>query len=345
MKITKSRKLIIGVGLVTTLIGGGLWGMSKQVLPKLITSSQRVDGAAPNDIGLAGQYDSMKYIRELYDSGKYKDAEAFAQQMIDANASASDPVMQKNVVEARNLLALSALGMKNFRLARDRFAVLRVEASKRPDQGDSEATLMEESAYRHAVCTDALRERKAAEAEYIQFMHDFPESSFRYGVLMRIQHLHHGHFSKAAENAWDEAKGVANSRMLEREKNSAKYAPECLAELLRRNGEGSDVYLIAGDMNTSDDVTSMQSLADCATAYGFTTRVLHVNEKDLANQPFPLISMVKGRYVIVENVNILGVNTWDPRGKGIGHPANIHYSTKEWSKLWRGVALLIKSDS
>lgn len=345
MKITKSLNIIIGVGLITTLIGGGLWGMSKQVFPKLITSSQRVGGAGHDSIEPAVHYDSVKYISELYDSGKYKDAEAFARQMIDANASASDPVMQKDVVEARHLLALSALGMKDFRLARDRFAVLRVEASKLSDQGNPEQTLMEEGAYRHAVCTDALRERNAAEAEYIQFMHDFPESSFRYAVIMRIQHLHHGHFSKAAESAWDEAKGVAKSRMLEREKNSGKYAPECLAELLRRNGEGSDVYLIAGDMNTSDDVTSMQSLADCATAYGFTTRVLPVNEKDLANQPFPLISMIKGRYVIVENVGILGVNTWDPRGKGIGHPANVHYSTKEWSKLWRGVALLIKSDS
>ncbi len=57
------------------------------------------------------------------------------------------------------------------------------EAAKLPDMGREDpqpglvpSTLEEEGAYQHAVCTAALGDKKAAEAEYMKFMQDYPES-------------------------------------------------------------------------------------------------------------------------------------------------------------------------
>ncbi|MHB9038176.1 MAG: hypothetical protein ACYC64_16085 [Armatimonadota bacterium] len=104
-------------------------------------------------------------------------------------------------------------------LARDRFTVLQKEAAKLPDKGKQSAppgvptaTSEEEGAYQHAVCTAALGDKKAAESEYIKFMHDYPESPLIHGAVKRIELLHDGHLPKYAEDAWTKANSTAIAR-------------------------------------------------------------------------------------------------------------------------------------
>ena len=351
VKSKKTYKLSASVLALLVLIGGGLWWNSTHVRPKLVYTSQGFGGFTPASKPKES-HDPLKVVKETYNSGKYKDAETLAQRFIDSNSSTHDLVMRKKVVEARDVLAFSAARRKDMRLARDRFAVLRIEAAKFPKEekpvtlpNQFEPPLTEEGAYQHAVCTAALGEKDAAEAEYMTFMHDFPESTLLNGVIMRLQRLHNGHLPKTAETAWLDAQKVAKSRAKERQKNDSMCAPECLAELLRRRGEKPDVRALAEEMKTSDEGTSMQSLSDSAKKHGYKTEGLSLTQKGLSKQPLPLIALVMGHYVIIEKVNLLGVTIWDPYGKGIGHPSTTHYSTNEWSKLWSGVALVMNRNT
>lgn len=114
-----------------------------------------------------------------YNKREYQKAEAAAQRVVEANANSKDPAKRRKSVEARYVLAFSAARRKDMAQARDRFAVMRNEAAKLPDKGKqapmpgaAQPTLEEEAAYQHAVCTAALGDKKAAEAEYMKLIRD-----------------------------------------------------------------------------------------------------------------------------------------------------------------------------
>lgn len=108
------------------------------------------------------QEDPLQPALEAYDSGNYKKAEAYAQKVVDNMSQSKDPKQMKTLVKAREVLAFSAARRKDLKLARERFAVMKTEASKLPDKGKQESeigkvepTLTEDAAYQHAGCTAA----------------------------------------------------------------------------------------------------------------------------------------------------------------------------------------------
>lgn len=294
--------------------------------------------------------DPLRPAMDAYSNGKYRDAEAEALQVRDAATGSQDPEERKRAVEAQSILAYSAARRKDFKLARDRFEVMRKEAAKLPGKGKPDPqpgvispTLEEDAAYQHAVCTAAMGDKKAAEAEYLQFIREHPDSSLIYGAVQRIERLHNGKLPKEAEKVFQQAKKTVQEREKKRLQEQSMCGPECLAELLRRKDEKPDVKALAKELGTSENGTSLKALADVAEKHGYSTEGLSLTWEGLRKQPTPLIALLKpGHYVIVNNVGGLGVTIWDPNGAGLHKPSTRRLSPNSWAKEWTGFALVLR---
>jgi hypothetical protein len=270
-------------------------------------------------------------------------------------SGAKDLRIREDAVRARYILAFAAARRKDMKLSRDRFTVLQKEAAKLPDKGAqpptpgmTSPTLEEEGAYQHAVCTAALGDKKAAEAEYISFMRDYPESTLIHGAVKRIELLHDGHLPKYAEAAWAKANGTAIARAQARreaeEKKWSRCGPLCMAEIFRRHGHALGVDALAKELKTGDKGTTMQAMADVAKKHGLKPRGLALTQKGLVKQPLPLIALIMpGHYVIVEEVTVDHVAVWDPYAKGVDKPGRTTFAIKRWKMMWGGVALVFEN--
>jgi len=356
---TRRHKVIAAATLGLILIGTGLWwqkSRSAHWRQGLVYTREGYGGYVPKAaVRKARTNDPLRPMVDAYNAGRYADAEVEALRLINSTAGSKKPTERKYSVRARYVLAFAAARRKDMRLARERFSILKEEAAKLPDKGKQSSqpgivtpTLEEQGAYQHAVCTAALGDKEAAEAEYMKFMHDYPESPLIHGALQRIERLHDGHLPAEAEAAWTGATKIAQARERGRQKarlrERALCGPECLAELLRRHGKKADVHALAAEMKTSEFGTSLQALADAAKKHGFSAKGLALTQKGLLKQPLPLVALVMpGHYVVVDAVSPGEVTVWDAHGSSTGKPATRRYSVKEWSVLWSsGIALVVQ---
>lgn len=347
----RMHKLVAAGFLLVLLVSGGLWWKASHQRPRLVYTPEGYGGFAPMSPKREQKpADPLRLAENAYNAGRYEDAEALANQVAATISNSENPEQRKQAVKALYLLAFSAARRKDFELARERFQMLREEAAKLPDKvkldtepGQVSPTLEEQGAYQHAVCTAALGEKEAAEAEYIQFMRDYPESSLIYGAIRRIERLNDGRLPAEAEAEWKQAMETARARQEARLREQSLCGPECLAELLRRRGEKVDAHTLAEEMKTSGQGTSLQALAETAKNYGYAANGLSLTQKGLRKQPLPLIALVRpAHYVIVEKVTLRDVTVWDANVAGSGKPSTQRYSIKEWREIWSGVALVLQ---
>jgi len=264
---------------------------------------------------------------------------------------------RKAALRARHLLAFAAARQKDLATARIQFALLRVEAAKLPDHGKTDApvrlgempapTLEEDAAYQHAVCTAALGDKAGAEKEYVAFMHTYPSSPLVQASVKRIARMHAGNVPKEAEVAWQQAMDIYQAQDRLQRRNESLCAPECLAELLRRQ-RGTptiSVAALANEMKTSENGTSIAALAESAKRHGFVkARGLALTQKGLAEQKLPLVALMDaGHFVVVEHIDSQDVHVWDPDAQGVGQAAQRDYSVRNWQQAWHaGIALALQ---
>jgi hypothetical protein len=314
--------------------------------------------------------DPLRPALALYRAGRYVEAEAAAAPVLAAVAARHDAPLsaRKAAARARRLTAFAAARRKDLALARERFALARKEAALLPDHGKQEVkslqggmlpspTVEEDAAYQHAVCTAALGDKAGAEKEYVAFMKAYPESPLVQASIKRIARLHGGDIPKAAEAAWRQAMDTAQARDKARRRDASLCAPECLAELVRRQGSkgnaggATSVKSLASEMKTDEDGTTLSGLRASARKHGFPgARGLALTWEGLKKQKLPLIALVAPRhFVLVEQVSESGgVRVWDPDGGGAtGRAATRSYSREQWRQAWSegggGVALALES--
>jgi predicted double-glycine peptidase len=297
--------------------------------------------------------DTLKPAVDAYNKGNYREAEAAARKIIDANTGSKNPAKRRKSVEARYVLAFSAARRKQMSQARDRFADMKKEAATLPDKGKQaplpgtvRPTLEEDAAYQHAVCTAAMGDKKTAEAEYMAFIRDYPESPLTGAAVERIRRLHGGHTVRAAEEAWKKSSLIARARDEQRRKEQemamSKCGPECLSEFLRRRGKSVSSNTLAKELKTSTGGTSLLSIVRVAKAHGLNAKGYTLSDKALGKQPLPMISLIRpGHYVVVDKVTADSVSIWDPFGKGIGRPGVKTYKMSEWQNIWSRAAMVV----
>lgn len=287
---------------------------------------------------------------DAYNAGRYYEAENDATAIVQAKANATAPSERTVAARAEYVLAFSAARRKDFRLARERFNRLRKQAGGLPDHGKSQAeieqnqpTLEEEGAYQYAVCTEALGDKKASEREHLAFMRRYPESPLVHAAVLRIGRFHGGNIPPAAEAIWKEAMAKARALAEAKQREHSMCAPECLAEMLRRRDEPTDVHDLAKEMCTSAEGTTLAALATAAKKRGFAARGLALTAKGLARQKLPVIALLTpGHFVLLESFTPTGVTIWDPSVGGVGKGARHNMTTAQWNEAWHGITLALR---
>lgn len=287
---------------------------------------------------------------------------------------AAEVTRRKDVLRARQVLAFSAARRNDMKRAREQFALVRTEAASaakaipevaaRPISTDGPAaTLEENAAYQHAVCTAALGDKAGAEKEWVAFMRTYPESPLVHASVKRIARLHGGDIPKEAEDAWKQAMATARDRETERQRLASLCGPECLAELLKRQGKDDagessavSVERLAQEMKTSPEGTTLAAMADAAQKHGFPEATGYaLTAKGLAAQQLPVIVLIApGHYVLVEKISADGAVTfWDPNGGGrqnlpvdslpleAAQPVTQTVTAAQWEQVWKGITLIL----
>jgi len=136
---------------------------------------------------------------------------------------------------------------------------------------------------------------------------------------------------------------VAGARQRARERERSLCGPECLAELLRRRGEGADVHALAREMGTDERGTSLLALWEAAKRRGLAAQGLALTQRGLQQQKLPLVALLSpAHFVLVEQVGPGGVRVWDPDAGGAGRAGRRQYAPAEWSRAWGGIALALR---
>ena len=305
---------------------------------------------------------------EAYAAGRYAEAETAAAQVIRQAAQSPTLPHRQEAARAGSLLAYAAARRHDLTLARARFAAARTQAAALPDKGrpparigEDPATLEEDDAFQHAVCTGALGDHSAAEAEYVAFMGRYPESPLVQASVKRIARLHGGTLPPAIEAVWKQAMRTGQERQAGRQREASLCGPECLAELLRRQGRAADapgklvprdpvgqdlVHTLAREMGTSARGTTLAALAAAAGRHGLSAQGLSLTQTGLARTlAAPRTSAVAlvspGHYVLVEAAGPGGVTIWDPDGDGQGRGARRTLGLAAWQGLWQGTTLAL----
>ena len=156
----------------------------------------------------------------------------------------------------------------------------------------------EEGAFQEAVCTSALGDKGAAEAELDGFMRNYPRSALVHAAVKRIGRMHGGDVPKDAEGFWKQAMAVQKAADEADRMADALCGPECLAELMRRRASGIsrgdaetrraenqkavDVATLAGEMHTSGEGSSVAAMVATAARHGLKLQGVSLTATGLA---------------------------------------------------------------
>jgi len=327
--------------------------------PPAARAATKAGGTLPSATAAKARMLPVRVAEKAYAAGRYGEVETAAALTI--RQAVQQPTLPHREAAARagSLLAYAAARRHDLALARTRFAAARQDAATLPDRGkmivlpgQPPATLEEDDAFQHAVCTGALGNEPAAEAEYVAFMRRYPDSPLVAASVKRIARQHGGDIPPADEAVWREAMGAARRHQAARQREASLCGPECLAELLRRRGEAADapgnqvhgdlVHGLAREMGTSENGTALFALAAAAQKHGFQPRGLALTQKGLAGQRLPVIALVEpGHYVLVEAATPGGVTVWDPDALGVGKGARRAVPRADWQRGWHGITLAL----
>ncbi len=339
--------LLLSLNLVLAGSGAWMWHSSRRAPHKgLVYSSAGFGGWVGEQHVPAPPPDPLLTAKTDYLAGNYAQAEREAEQVIHANETSQDDASQRLVAFAERVDAYSAAKRKDFATAKERFGYLRDTASHLKDKGvvpsapgDREPTLEEEGAFQRAVCTSGMGEKVAAEAEFKQFMERYPKSILVHAAVKRIGRFHGGDIPKDAEAVWKQAMTAQQAAERGEARSHAMCAPQCLAELLRRQGKPAGVETLAREMGTNEEGTTAESLAQCLERHGYSAKGFQMTRKGFEKQAFPAVVLLSaGHYVLADSVSPAGVSVWD----GSASPNRSVISWKRWEATWGGVVITLK---
>jgi len=376
-------------------VAAGLWGWTRHRVDTHIYTSSDFGGYVGANLKHLPDT-QIQRASEALTAGRYAEAEQIATSIIGLStsaqpnpnpfpgrslrlaregANAASPShrltasLAQNALLARRILAYSSARQNRFAEAKLRFGALRQAAYESPDHGvqrvpvgDVAPTLEEEGAFQQAVCTSALGDKRAAEAELDGFMRDYPRSILVHAAVKRIGRMHGGDVPKDAETTWKQAMAIQKAADEKDRRDQALCGPECLAEMLRRGvlshkdaktqrnaiQEVVDVPALAQEMNTTGDGSTVAAMVRTAAKHGLKLEGVSLTTKGLMKQQLPIIALIApGHYVVVESINhsptspltLSSVSAWDPDAKGTGNAGQRTFTAVQWEKAWEGVAL------
>ena len=336
------RSKVWGVLALAVLGSAGLVFLSRSK-PKPFVPALPVVNVPPKPVSL------VQFAADLYDRGKFREAERAAQDFIVRNEGGQSKAMRRGVLEARFLLAFSVARQKDFPRARVLFDSLREAASVFPDggavpptNGEPHPTMEQQAAYQRSICTLAMGDKRAAEKELRGFMRRYPTSLLVYGAVKRIARLHGGDVPPEAEKDWRAAVNLQAAADRKQRREQSLCAPQVLAELLRRQGKAADMSRLAQEMQTDENGTSLLHFQEAAQKHGMTAQGVQLRPEALIQQNLPVVALIEpGHFVLVEQVAADTVQVWEPPATRTGKGERRMHSAAEWEKIWGGYAVTL----
>lgn len=359
----RGRRRVGGL-VVAALLGGvtvgglGLhrWRQGQAHSPRVYTSAG-LDGWVAPETGkpqtVSNADDPLSGLRADYRAGKWADVDREAANLMEAQQDSADAGKRQQAGQAELLAAYASAWRKDYATAQARFLRVQRLAGELPDHGARKVlvgeaplpTLEEEAGFQHAVCVGAAGDKGGAEAEYDDFMRQYPQSILVHAAIKRVTRLHGGDIPADAEELWTQAMRQQKAKQERAQREGALCGPECLAEVLRRQGKSVEVHALAGEMQTGADGTSLRQLARVAKAHGWAAVGVELTQAGLGKQALPLIALLKpGHYVLVERVSGQGVRVWNPDAEGTGRAGTKTYTPGEWQGAWTGIGVCLNHD-
>lgn len=337
MKQTQ-KIVLVGVCLLTL---GGWWAVRQR------THSPAAETAVTT---LHAKPSLSQPLYDLYNQGKYADLEGRSVAFIRQYEGRTDTAARRAVVEARYLRAFAMARRQEYKQARELFEDLEEGASALPDKGavpqkigmPAEPTMQEVGAFQKTVCLSAMGKTAEAEAEYRQFLKQYPTSVLIHGAMKRVARMHGGDVPPQTEKLYSAAVAVRQKQEQKRLRDQSLCGPQVLAELLKRQGKRADVGKLAQQMQTNHEGTSLLAMQKAAAQHGFTAQGVQLKNEVFPKQKLPLVALVQpGHYVLVEQCTAGGVTVWEPPATRTGQGERKTYSLPEWEQIWGGYALIL----
>jgi hypothetical protein len=347
-----SRQLVVGSAVLSlATIGGIFWLAVRAAVPRLVYTGQgfgaMVPASAANRAALAPPPDPLHAAVDAFNAGRFTEAETKAAEAVRAGSTRPDALVP--VTRARILMAYSAARRREYPLARERFAAavagtkagLAAPAQGGPISREALRSAESDAAYQHAVCTLAMGNRKGGETELRCVIRNYPESAEVHGAVRRIARLHGGDVPRDVQALQRRARAISLAADRARRRSGSMCGPECLAELLHREGKPADLALLAREAATSHEGTTLLALARTAGRHGIPLKGMQLTDADFRKQALPLLALVApGHIVVVDKIDRACVTVWDPAANGPGRPADKDIVWPQWRRMWRGVALV-----
>ena len=350
MQQRRRRQFAVVMGL--TVVAGAIGVIVARHRPDRLVYSPHGFGAmvpasAANRAAVAPPPDPLHAAVDAFNAGRLTDAEAKAAEAVRTGSTRPDALVP--VTRARILMAYSAARRKEYPLARERFAAAVAGAKAGmaapvrggPNCREALRSAESDAAYQHAVCTLAMGDRTGGEAELRDVIRTYPESAEVHGAVRRIARLHGGDVPRDVQALQRRARAISLAADRARRRSGSMCGPECLAELLRREGKPADLALLAREAATSHEGTTLLALARTAGRHGIPLKGMQLTEADFRKQALPLLALVApGHIVVVDEMDRACVSVWDPDAAGPGKAATKDIVWPQWRRMWRGVALV-----
>ena len=343
--------MTVSVGGTVLAIGFGCWYSGIRRTPPLVYDptgfGALVPAFASNRAAPGNVPDPLQTAVDAFSAGRFTDAEAKADEAVRAGSTRPDALVP--VTRARILMAYSAARRKEYPLARERFAAAVAGAKEGlaapvrggPNSREALRSAESDAAYQHAVCTLAMGDRKGGEAELREVIRRYPESAEVHAAVRRIARLHGGDVPRDVQALQRRARAISLAADRARRRSGSMCGPECLAELLHREGKPADLALLAREAATSHEGTTLLALARTAGRHGIPLKGMQLTDADFRKQALPLLALVApGHIVVVDKIDRACVTVWDPAANGPGRPADKDIVWPQWRRMWRGVALV-----
>ena len=108
--------------------------------------------------------------------------------------------------------------------------------------------------------------------------------------MKRAARLGNGNVPPVIQAAYDDGQRALKQEASARERAESLCGPDCLAELLRREGKSAAASELAREMGTSDKGTSLAAFSAALQKRGYEGRGLLLTGRSLRRQALPVVA-------------------------------------------------------
>lgn len=245
----------------------------------------------------------------LYAGGRFSDAGAAYEEIVETYASSPDPHTQDEVGIARLRLGYIAAKARDFDAARGWFLEAEREYSGTGRTSPDFGGIPDQAAYQACVCIAAKGDQANAVKAFERFIGEHPTSPLIHAAFKRIVRLEGG-APRPHQEALLQAAISKQEEHVRRELSLC--GPRALAKLLDALGVPADEGQLAEACGTTAEGTTVAAMVRVLKERGYDARAYSLNRRDIEAVTAPALLLDRDHYVTVLSVAADSMRVYDP---------------------------------